>query len=70
MDWSMENTKSLTLDGEQGRPAPKAVEDQMIEKSSEHMQRIELQSEVPNTRTCARPKMEGAEITPTDIGKG
>eukprot|EP00972_Heterocapsa_arctica_P019566 2888057-Heterocapsa_arctica.AAC.1 len=34
------------------------------------MERIILQSEVPNSRTCARPKIEGAEITPTDIGKG
>eukprot|EP00972_Heterocapsa_arctica_P004690 695741-Heterocapsa_arctica.AAC.1 len=46
------------------------MEDQMIEESFEHMQCIVLQSEVPNTRTCARPKMEGAEVTPTDIGKG
>eukprot|EP00972_Heterocapsa_arctica_P074040 10928573-Heterocapsa_arctica.AAC.1 len=70
MNWSMENTKFLKLYVEQGRLAPQAVEAQMSEKSVEHMECIVLQSEVPHARTCVRPEMDGAEITPTDIVSG
>eukprot|EP00972_Heterocapsa_arctica_P068496 10119746-Heterocapsa_arctica.AAC.1 len=34
------------------------------------MERIILQSEVPNARTCVNPKTNGSEITPTDLGNG
>eukprot|EP00972_Heterocapsa_arctica_P006667 975674-Heterocapsa_arctica.AAC.1 len=34
------------------------------------MERIILQSEVPNARTFVNPKTNGSEITPTDLGNG
>eukprot|EP00972_Heterocapsa_arctica_P051989 7648571-Heterocapsa_arctica.AAC.1 len=37
MNWSMANAKFLKQDVQQGRLAPQAVEEQMSEKSVEHM---------------------------------
>eukprot|EP00972_Heterocapsa_arctica_P109148 16072299-Heterocapsa_arctica.AAC.1 len=70
MNWSMGNAKVLEQEGEQGRPAPETEEEPSYEKSVENMERIVLQSEVPNARTCATPKADGSEITQTDLGVG
>eukprot|EP00972_Heterocapsa_arctica_P094287 13904033-Heterocapsa_arctica.AAC.1 len=66
----MANVQVLEQEGEQGRPAPEAEEDMKFETSVENMERIVLQSEVPNARTCITPKVDGSEITPTDLGVG
>eukprot|EP00972_Heterocapsa_arctica_P041153 6065980-Heterocapsa_arctica.AAC.1 len=71
MNWSMGNVQILEQEGDfQGRPAPEAEDEPRYEKSSVNMERIVLQSEVPNTRTCVAPKPDGSEITPADLGVG
>eukprot|EP00972_Heterocapsa_arctica_P066864 9866235-Heterocapsa_arctica.AAC.1 len=71
MNWSMGNVQILEQEGEfQARPAPEAEEEPRYEKSTVNMERIVLQSEVPNACTCVTPKPDGSEITPADLEVG
>eukprot|EP00972_Heterocapsa_arctica_P102135 15050632-Heterocapsa_arctica.AAC.1 len=69
MNWSMENVQIIKQEGEhQGRQLPEAEEEPRFEQSTANMERIVLQCEVPQWRTCVIPKADGSEITPADLG--
>eukprot|EP00972_Heterocapsa_arctica_P074745 11029632-Heterocapsa_arctica.AAC.1 len=70
MNWSMTNAKVLEQEGEQARPAPEVEEEAKFEQNVENLERIVLQSEVPNTRTCVPPKADGSETIASDLGAG
>eukprot|EP00972_Heterocapsa_arctica_P003588 533966-Heterocapsa_arctica.AAC.1 len=66
----MANAKVLEQEGEQVRPALQEEEEGKFEKSSENVECIVLQSEVPKERTCVTLKADGSETAAADLGVG